>query len=115
MSQEKIEQLSDEQLEKVTGGSGIECMFLLQRLKDEGFAEVHTPLVAGYEKAAAEELRGILNGIANGVGKEAFAGTEIYEDDTANVYKFHGQAITADKLINHIRILTGNITGVTGI
>lgn len=108
MSSEKIEQLSDEQLEQVTGGSGIECMSLLKRLKDEGFAEVHTPLVTGNEKAAAKELRAILDGFANGAGREAFAGTEIYEDETANVYKFRGQTVTADKLINHIRIMTGN-------
>lgn len=108
MSEEKIEQLSEEQLDEVTGGSGVECMSLLKRIKDEGFAEVYTPLVAGNEKAAAEELRTLLDGFANGAGKEAFSGTEIYEDGTANVYKFRGQTITVDKLINHIRIMTGN-------
>lgn len=109
MSKEIAEQaMSDEQLEKVTGGTGVETMAVLQRIKEAGYATVRTPIAAGYEKEAAAELRSILNGLQHGAGATAFKGTRIYEDDeNANVYKVCGKVVTMNGLLNHMRIMLG--------
>ena len=107
MSSKKSEAMSDKQLEAVTGGSGADCMAMLLQLKEAGFADVKTVLVAGNEKEAAQELTDFLNGLNNGAGAAAFKGTEIHADDTANVYKVCGRTVTPDQLMNHIRIMLG--------
>ena len=80
MADNKNELMKDAELDKVVGGSGIECIGLLQRLKDEGLYNPTTPLVAGNEAAAAAELQNYFKGFG-----DKFL-TYIHADDTKNVY-----------------------------
>ena len=85
--------LKDAELEEVVGGSGMECIGLMTRLQAAGLAKFNTPLVAGNEAAAANELKTYLNsftysadcpvGIA---GSPIFGHSEIYADGRANDY-----------------------------
>ena len=97
--------LKDAELEEVVGGSGVECMGLLQRLKDEGLYAPKTPLVAGNERAAAKELQTYLDTFKDRWGLFA----KVSSDDTPNRYIFlvHrgdvGRGMNVDELIQYLK------------
>ena len=88
MADNKNELMKDAELDKVVGGSGIECIGLLQRLKDEGLYTPKTPLVAGNERAAANELKTYLSNLKGSNGRNLFDNPQVYSDGQANDY-FH--------------------------
>ena len=55
------ELMKDAELDEVVGGTGAECIALMNRLQSAGLAKFKTPLVAGNEVAAAKELQSYLN------------------------------------------------------
>ena len=79
--------LKDEELEQVVGGSGMECISLMTRLQAEGLANFKTPLVAGNERAAANELKTYLDSFTHGEGGLTVKfDVDIYSDGNANSY-----------------------------
>ena len=81
------ELMKDAELDEVVGGSGAECIALMNRLQSAGLAKFKTPLVAGNEAAAAKELKSYLDSFKCEDGSPAFAiGTQIYSDGRANQY-----------------------------
>lgn len=78
--------LKDAELDKVVGGSGIECMGLLSRLQQEGLYTPKTPLVVGNERAAAAELKAYLGTFTQPFGDPYFDTSKIYADDRPNQY-----------------------------
>ena len=78
--------LKDEELDKVVGGSGIECIGFLSRLKAEGIYTPKTPLTQGNEAAAAKELQSFLLSVKDRNGMSPFALCEIYSDGRPNIY-----------------------------
>lgn len=97
------EKMSDAELEQVTGGTGVECIALLQRLKDEGLMTVNTPLIIGNEAEAAKELHTKLNGLKGGYGAVVFKGSKFNANDRSNVYKIFGKTATIDQVIEAVR------------
>lgn len=98
------EMMSDSELEQVTGGTGIDCVALLQRLQDEGLMTANTPLVEGNEEAAMKELKTKLYGLKGGYGAVVFKGSKFYANTTsANVYKIFGKTATIDQVIEAVR------------
>ena len=106
--------LKDAELDKVVGGSGIECIAFLSRLKAEGIYTPKTPLVVGNEVAAAKELQSFLENVVDNNhrpelgGFRPFAGCQIYSDNTSNKYsgfllKGNDEPIGADEAINILR------------
>lgn len=81
--------LKDAELDKVVGGSGIECMAFLARLKAEGIYTPKTPLVVGNEAAAAKELQSFLLSVKDRNGMSPFALCKIYSDGRPNDYGIH--------------------------
>ena len=112
MADNKNELMKDAELDKVVGGSGIECIGLLSRLKDEGLYNPTTPLVAGNERAAANELKTYLDSFTHGEGGFTVKfDVDIYSDGKANSYGIiayrpgHGDyhTIGVDELIDTIK------------
>lgn len=97
------EKMSDAELEQVTGGTGVECIALLQRLNDEGLMTVNTPLIIGNEAEAAKELHTKLNGLKGGYGAVVFKGSKFNANDRSNVYKIFGKTATIDQVIEAVR------------
>ena len=104
------ELIKDAELENVVGGSGIQCIGVLSQLKDLGF-KIKTPLVAGYESEAAEELKQIIKDFNN---KESAKGScrhlagMIFDDNRPNVYYICGyranpRIISEDELVNYLK------------
>ncbi len=94
MANEILEQMSDDELELVAGGTGAECINMLQQISSEGLADVKTTLVFGNEKEAAKELAGILKSYG-------FHGRIFYGDgdERGNIYTYKGQKVDMDKAI----------------
>ena len=103
--------MKDAELDAVVGGSGIECMGLMARLQSEGLATFKTPLVAGNEKAAANELQAYLKGL--NIKNLHF---ELYSDDAPNSYSlmeckisspiytlYEGVSISADDVVGLVK------------
>ena len=80
--------LKDAELNEVVGGSGIETMGFLLRLQREGLYTPKTPLVAGYEEAAAKELLDFLHSVKDRHGMNPFAFAEIYSDGRPNSFGY---------------------------
>ncbi len=104
------ELIKNAELENVVGGSGIQCIGVLSRLKDLGF-NIKTPLVAGYESEAAEELKQIITDFNN---KEHSKNSRrhlmpvIYDDNRPNQYYICGyranpRIISEDELVNYLK------------
>ena len=82
--------LKDEELEQVVGGSGIECIGFLSRLKAEGSYTPKTPLTQGNEAAAAKELQSFLLSVKDHRnGTSPFAFCKLYYDGRPNDYGIH--------------------------
>lgn len=111
--------MKDAELDEVVGGSGIECMGFLSRLQQEGLYTPKTPLVAGNEAAAAQELLGFLHSIKNRGGYSCFDNAKIYSDGRINFYgTYYEDRATqemrpsnADATINMIKSLIENGDG----
>lgn len=110
MATKMNELIKDAELENVVGGSGIQCIGVLSQLKDLGF-KIKTPLVAGYESEAAEELKQIIKDFNN---KESTKGSRrhlmpvIFDDNRPNVYYICGyranpRIISEDELVNYLK------------
>ena len=79
--------LKDAELNEVVGGSGIETMGFLLRLQREGLYTPKTPLVAGNEVAATQELKAYLSTFTVGSGNEPlFDTSKIFDNDLPNQY-----------------------------
>ena len=79
--------LKDAELEEVVGGSGMECIGFLSRLKAEGIYTPKTPLTQGNEAAAANELKTYLDSFTHGeCGLTVKFDVDIYSDGNANSY-----------------------------
>ena len=102
---EKIfnQEMEDTELEEVVGGTGVQCMGILNRLKKLG-VDVKTPLVVGHEKSAAAELSK-LAGLKGSGGddwadaKLDFSGSYFYHDGRDNVYKMNDKTISEDEFV----------------
>ena len=81
--------MKDEELEQVVGGSGIECIGFLSRLKAEGIYTPKTPLTQGNEAAAAKELQSFLLSVKDRNGMSPFVFCKIYSDGRPNDYGIH--------------------------
>lgn len=94
MANEILEQMSDDELELVAGGTGAECINMLQQISMEGLADVKTSLVFGNEKEAAKELRNILKDYG-------FHGRIFYGDgdNRSNIYTYEGKKVSMDEAI----------------
>ena len=86
--------MTDEELEQVAGGTGAECINMLQQFSDEGLATVNTPLVFGNKKAAAKELAKILK--SYDIHGRIFYGDG---DERENIYTYKGQKVSIEKAI----------------
>ena len=81
--------MKDAELDKVVGGSGMECIGFLTRLKAEGIYNPKTSLTPGNEVAAAAELKDFLLSIRDRNGISPFGRCQIYSDDRPNDYGIH--------------------------
>ena len=106
--------LKDAELEEVVGGSGAENILLMVRLQNEGLASFNTPLVAGNEVAATQELKAYLNTFRVGNNEPLFDTSKIFDNHLPNQYGVilgygGGQykAASADEVIANIRRYLG--------
>ncbi len=108
------ETISDAELENVAGGTGVQCIGILSRLKNLG-VEIKTPLVAGNEENAVSELYGLAGFKGTGGGGDCnyqfvagtnnkfnFSGCEFYHDKRPNVYKLDGKVISEDEFVKNL-------------